>query len=511
MKKTLSCIIGILLLTSILTLAFNIESAEFSEPPKTEWSRTYGWTDQEDERDLIKTSDGGYAVVGCTRSFGVGGLDFWLVKTNSTGHMEWNRTYGGSSDDFAWSVVQTVDGGYALAGYTLSFGAGSGDFWLVKTNSTGHMEWNRTYGGSSDDRARSIVQTVDGGYLLSGYTWSFSAGANDFWLVKTNSTGHMEWNRTYGGSGQDVVESVVLEAGGDGYVIAGHTSSYGAGGKDFWLVKTNSTGHMEWSRTYGGPEQNYAESVTRTMDGGYAIAGYAWPFGAGGKDFWLVKTNSTGHMEWSQPYGGAAEDVGRSVVQTVDGGYAIVGHTQSFGAGGKDFWLVKTNSTGHMEWNKPYGELPDDIARSVVQTVDGGYAIAGHTKSYGAGNMDFWLIKLAPSEISATVDIAPETLNLKSNGEWITAYVTLPEGHLVESVDVNTVELVHNDFLLNADWGEVQDGVLMVKFDRGSLRDHLGEVDVDDGDKFYDVTLTVKGEVAGTPFEGSDTITVKRK
>jgi len=507
-NKVVTGIMLTLLFISMLTLAFNIQRADTSEPPATEWSRTYGGTSDDRAYCVVQTVDGGYALAGDTgRSAGNG--DIWLVKTSWTGNMAWNKTYGGTSDDRAFSMVQTVDGGYALAGDTWSFGAGGSDFWLVKTDSAGNMAWNKTYGGTSDDRAFSMVQTVDGGYAVAGYA-SLGAGGFDFWLVKTDDNGNMLWNKTYGGTNNDIASSMVQTVDG-GYAVAGYTESFGAGGYDFWLVKTDNAGNMEWNKTYGGTGWDITYSMVPTGDGGYAIAGHTLSFGAGGHDFWLVKTDNAGNMEWNKTYGGTGWEYAYSLVQTVDGGYAVAGYTESFGLGGDDFWLVKTDGAGNLQWNETYGGIADDWAYSIVQTSNGGWAMVGQTLSFGAGGFDFWLIKLAPEEIPATIDIDPDTLNLKSNGEWITAYVTLPEGYLVEDIDVASVELVHNDFVLAADWGEVQDGVLMVKFDRASLRDYLGEVDVNDGDKFYDVTLTVKGEVAGTPFEGSDTITVKRK
>jgi hypothetical protein len=184
----------------------------------------------------------------------------------------WTRTYGGSNDDYAWSVEQTADGGYIVAGSTNSFGAGDFDCYLVKTNSQGDTLWTRTYGGSDDDRATSIQQTADGGYIVAGFTLSFGAGSGDFYLVKTNSLGDTLWTRTYGGSSDDKGFSVQRTADG-GYIVAGFTLSFGAGGYDFYLVKTNSQGDTLWTRTYGGSNQDEARSAQQTADGGYIVAG----------------------------------------------------------------------------------------------------------------------------------------------------------------------------------------------------------------------------------------------
>lgn len=457
MKKTICEIMVILLLTSMLTLAFNIQQAETSEPPETEWSRTYGGPDDDAAWCVIQTDDGGYALAGYTSSFGAGGLDFWLVKVDSFGNKQWDKTYGGTNMERGpYSLIQTSDGGYVLTGETWSFGAGTSDLWLVKTDANGIMQWNKTYGRSKSEEGWAVIQTADGGFAVAGMTNSFGAGVGDFWLVKTDADGNMQWNKTYGGSGQDEARSLVQVSDG-GYVLAGNTRS-------------NPTDIL---------------------------------------DAWLVKTDVNGIMQWDHTYGGAGEDGAWSVVQTSDGRYAIAGDTESYGSGDRDFWLIKTDSAGNAQWNETYGGPNEDWGRSLVHTIDGGYAIAGYTNSFGAGGYDCWLIKIAPEEIPATVDIDPDTLNLKSNGQWITAYITLPEGYNVEDIVLETVYL---DGILAA-WSEIQDGMYMVKFDRATVQACLtNEPDYDSAPKFYDMTLAITGNlVDGTPFEGSDTIRVLSK
>jgi hypothetical protein len=269
------------------------------------------------------------------------------VKTDANGNMQWNKTYGGTGYDYAQSVVKTGDGGYAIAGPTTSFGAGNDDFWLVKTDANGNMQWNKTYGGTGDDWAVSLIQTGDGGYALAGYTSSFGAGWYDFWLVKTNSAGTMQWNKTYGGTNADYGRSVV-QTGDGGYALAGYTYSFGAGNADDWLVKTDASGNQLWNTTYGGTSEDGAYWVVQTGDGGYALAGFTYSFGAGNRDAWLVKTESNGNMQWNKTYGGTADDEAWKLIQTGDGGYAPVGWTTSFGAGNRDAWLVKTDASGNI-------------------------------------------------------------------------------------------------------------------------------------------------------------------
>jgi hypothetical protein len=261
------------------------------------FEETYGGTNKDYAQSAIATSDGGYAIAGYTASFGAGGGDFWLVKTDSAGNEQWNRTYGGIGVDVGHSVVQTSDGGYAIAGETYYGYPDSVDFWLVKTDSAGNEQWNQTYGGTTDDFGTSVVQTSDGGYAIAGRTNSYGVG-NDFWLVKTDAAGNSQWNQTYGGTNYEEVHSVVQTSDG-GYAIAGHTTSYGAGDYDVWLVKTDASGTVQWTQAYGGTGTDYWGIVVETSDGGYAIAGITWSYGAGNEDFWLVNTGVGSGLAWT--------------------------------------------------------------------------------------------------------------------------------------------------------------------------------------------------------------------
>jgi regulation of enolase protein 1 (concanavalin A-like superfamily) len=188
---------------------------------------------------FVQTVDGGFAMTGSTFSYGMGKTDLWLVKTTADGTVEWNRTYGGIDWDVAHSLIQTVDGGFVMTGGTYSFGVGNADLWLVKTTADGTTEWNRTYGGTNYEVAYSLIQTVDGGFTLAGTSNSYGAGDHDFWLVKTTADGTMEWQKTYGGINSDVAHTIVRVATG-GFALAGSTFSYGAGQGDFWLMATTS-------------------------------------------------------------------------------------------------------------------------------------------------------------------------------------------------------------------------------------------------------------------------------
>jgi predicted RNase H-related nuclease YkuK (DUF458 family) len=387
------CAIIIMAVLPVVTLA----------QPDSLWSRTFGGTDLDICESLQQTSDGGYLLGGET-FFGAGDWDFWLVKTDANGNRVWDRIFGGSSTEVCRSVQQTSNGGYVLGGYTGSFGAGSADFWLVKTDSNGYSVWSRTFGGSASDACYSVQETTDGGFILGGYTTSFGAGGLDFWLVKTNSNGDSLWSRTFGGVATDHCYSVQQTTDG-GYILAGDTYSFGAGQSDFLLVKTDGNGNRLWSRTLGGSGHDGCNAVRQTTDGGYIIGGSTSSSGAGSGDFWLVKMDSNGYSVWSHTFGGSASDACHSVQETTDGGFILGGYTESYGAGESDFWLVKTNANGDSLWSRTFGGTDNDRCESIQQTTDGGYVLGGYTESYGAGGSDFWLVKTGPDPLAVESEI----------------------------------------------------------------------------------------------------------
>jgi hypothetical protein len=353
---------------------------------------------------VINTSDGGFALAGYTYSDGAGSSDMWLVKTDDTGQVEWERYYGGTKSDYGFSIIATIDGGYVLGGGTESYGAGGADMWLVKTDNQGEIEWSQTFGGIEDDYAFPTIQTLDEGFLIGGRTHSFGAGDSDMCLVKINNQGEIEWNHTYGGKSADSGDDVIIASDG-GYVIVGGTESYGAGAADMWLVKTNPSGEIEWNQTYGGINEDRATVVLMASDEGYVITGLTQSFGAGNRDMWLVKTDSSGQPEWNHTFGGKENDLADSLIATINGGYALAGRTESLGAGSEDMWLVKTNSSGQMEWKQTFGGGEEDAAYSVIEIAVNEYILVGRTASQGIG-VDLWLLKVK------MVSPIPTTTNL---------------------------------------------------------------------------------------------------
>jgi len=365
------------------------------------WNRTFtAYRNYDDTSYAVQqTADGGYILAGVVQ-YSSKNSDALLVKTSSSGERTWAKTFGGDSHDQAYAVQQTTDGGYILAGITFSPGNGLSDAWLVKTDSNGIKIWNKTFGHSDQDWAYAVQQTTDGGYILAGATLSYGAGSEDAWLVKTDSNGNELWNMTFGGVEYDEARAVQLTPDG-GYIFAGVTLSYGAGKKDAWLVKTNSEGKELWNMTFGGAGNDAALAVQLTPDSGYILAGVTLSYGAGSEDAWLVKTNSEGKELWNMTFGGASNDEAWAVQSTPDDGYLFTGRTGSYGAGNADAWLVKTDSGGEELWNMTFGNASYDDSRAIQQTADGGYILAGSTFSFSSdSSSDFWLIKLDNTNIS---------------------------------------------------------------------------------------------------------------
>jgi hypothetical protein len=367
----------------------------FAQGPDTIWTKVYGTAVGDWVKDIQQTSDNGFIIVGDTQSLiPLWHYDAYLIKIDAFGDTLWTKTYGGTNHDNGGSVQVTSDGGFIIAGSTWSFGAGNGDFYLIKTNADGDTLWTRTYGGISEEVARSSQVTSDGGFIIAGSTDSFGEGGTDVYLVRTDAFGDTLWTRTYGGTRTDDGWSVQQTSDG-GYIVGGRTWSFGAGDNDFYLIKTDANGDAIWTRTYGGSGMDQGFSVQQTSDGGYIATGETKSFGAGGTDVYLVRTDAAGDTLWTRTYGGIEYDFGWSVQQTFYGGFIIAGSSYSFGAGGLDLYLIRTDALGDTLWTKTYGGTSNDYGVSVQLTSDGGYIVAGKTESFGSGSTDFYLVRLA--------------------------------------------------------------------------------------------------------------------
>lgn len=393
--------IGSVLGLTLLLVLFSLGA--FAQPVE-EWNITFGGLGGDLGNAVQETTDGGYVIIGVTYSYGAGDGDVWLIKTNSDGNEEWNKTFGGPEYDSGKSVRETSDGGYIIVGRTESYGAGDSDLWLIKTDFEGNEEWNEMFGGPGIEGGWSVQETKDGDYIIAGETASYGAGGLDLWLIKTDSSGNKQWNKTFGGPDGDWGRSV-QETRDGGYIIAGDTESYGAGSLDIWLIKTDSDGNMEWDTNFGGSSTDWCRSVLETKDCGYIIIGGTVSYGAGGSDVWLIKTDSKGNEEWNRTFGEPEQDIGplgselgnergESVGETRDGGYIIVGATASYVPLLGELWVIKTDLYGNEEWNMTSGRQGTDEGNSVQETSDGGYIIAGDTTRGGAGGWDLWLVKI---------------------------------------------------------------------------------------------------------------------
>jgi hypothetical protein len=365
------------------------------QAPDTLWSKTFGGADYDVGYSVQQTSDGGYIVAGLTQSSGAGGKDVYLIKTDSSGIEQWCNTFGGTENDEGRSVQVAPDGGFIIAGYTLSFGAGDEDVYLIKTDTAGLEQWHQTFGGDATDIGNCVELTNDGGYVIAGNTQSFGVAYYDIYLIKTDSSGIEQWHRTYGHNYYDYGKAVQQTSDG-GYIIVGSSYSFGAS-YDVYLIKTDSNGNMQWERFFGGVGWDEGYDVAQTADGGYILVGAT--FSSADFDVYLIKTNCNGIEQWSRTFGGEGIDYGLSVEQAVDGGYIVSGLTQTDSLMDLEVYLLKIDISGNELWEECIGGENDDEGLSLKQTSEGGYIIAGTTTSFGAGNNDVYLIKIEAEDL----------------------------------------------------------------------------------------------------------------
>lgn len=380
-----------------ILLAYNNQS----DAQQTVFQRTYGNEYSSQANSISLTSDGGYIIGGWYDITSLFTSELFLIRTNAQGDTLWAKTYGektetigrNGSGNQGFHAFQTADQGYFFVGEVHGFGAGSSDVYAIRLDASGDTVWSRTFGSPESDYGENAIQTSDGGFVIAGYTESPDIDIRDAYLIRLNSDGHLRWAKTYGGQYIDAVSGLVQSPDG-GYVMVGYTFSYGESGSDVYVIKTDTNGNILWDVSVGGVLNDYGYSIDNSLSGGFIISGATESIGAGEEDLLLVKLDSLGDLEWSRAYGGQAFDAGNSVIQCSEGGFAVAGFTRSFGAGNRDVYLVRTNDIGDTVWTRTYGGDEDDIGSSIQQNQDGGFIIAGHTFSFGVNNSDVYLLRV---------------------------------------------------------------------------------------------------------------------
>jgi hypothetical protein len=377
----------------VTSMAIYTSYADIAAYAISTWAKKLGGSGTDDMFRGIERLSDGYVVVGSTNSFGAGAMDAFVIKVDDDGNIISQRTFGGKGGDTARVVKVTPDGGFVVGGITHSFSSGGADFWVTKFDSNENLQWSKSYGGPNNDMAHAIDVTLDGGYLVGGFTTSYGAVSKDYFVVKLDSAGNQQWAKRFGGSGEDVIR--IVKATSDGkYLVAGFTHSFGTKG-DIMIIKLDGGGNIEWQKRYGGSAFEEPCCILEMPDG-YIILEQSASFG-GGAEAWVFKIDANGDILWQKRHGGSSFDELSSARLTDDGGFIAAGETRSFNAVVEDYWLVKFSAQGMVEWAKRYGGSDIDEAEAIALGPDGGMVAVGTTKSFGAQGEDVWLLKVDAS------------------------------------------------------------------------------------------------------------------
>ena len=376
-----------------------------TEAPSEEWNRTFGGIYDDNLRSVQQTSDNGYILAGAINSLNPNGqpkylVNGWVIKVDVNGNEQWNKTFKDFSSILF--VSHFHDGSY------ISVGRKSSSTVLVKNDVNGNQLWKKSiFDYPQSIGYQSIQQTSDGGYIFAGK--SYVARGTDAMLLKTNSHGIRQWSKTFGLDGFSTTSSV-RETPDGGYILTGYIWwNENPRPREVWLLKADSNGTEQWNMTFGGAGQDFVNSVQNTLDGGYILVGRTGSYRT--SDAWLLKTDANGNEQWNKTFGLDGFDCVYSVVQTSDGGYVLAGTIDTAKNPDfkgqilytdNDFWLFKTDANGNLEWSKTIGGLKSDEAKFVQLTSDGGYVIAGNTRSYGSGSSDIWLVKIGGMKVDTT-------------------------------------------------------------------------------------------------------------
>lgn len=439
--------------------------------PEIQWQRCLGGTGIDQGGEIAETTDGNYVVIGSTTSTNGdvvgndGGYDMWVIKLDPDGEIIWQKTYGGSGLEGGYSILGTTDGGCIALGRTESndgdvsgyhgVGVSGGDIWIVKLDASGTIEWQRALGGSAFDFATGLTLTADGGYVIAGNTTSTDGdvtanqGGGDAWIIKLTVAGEIEWQGTYGGSGNDGYTSIIQTMDG-GYLTIGYTESnngdvignHGMG--DMWVVLFDEGGDLVWQRALGGAVNDGGSEAIETAEGEIMIAGYTASsngdvsgFHGGAWDAWMVRLDANGELLWQDCFGGSSNDRAVGVVETADGGCEVLCTSSSTNGdvgsinGGNDHWLIRLDDAGALLWERSMGGSTEDSPQDLLHTADGGFATVGFTNSNNgdvAGNhgglYDVWVVKLSTDPTSINAPDPEEHLALFPNPTHSDALLT---------------------------------------------------------------------------------------
>ncbi|MBR9915519.1 MAG: T9SS type A sorting domain-containing protein [Algicola sp.] len=454
--------------------------------PDITWQENYGGSGVDFAYSIVHTNDGGFVMAGYALSDGGnvtdhnGQRDFWIVKSDAQGVLQWEKAYGGNNAETAYSIKQTNDNGFIVTGVTASVNGditenfGYDDIWILKLDASGNLEWQKSYGDGDTERAWEILQTSDGGYVLAGYSWLGTSHKEGI-VIKIDAAGNIEWQNLYSfdNNGNNEEFHSIKQTSDGGYIVAGETFVFEelVNPPQYWVIKLNAMGDIEWNKRYGGTNIDSAWHVQQTTDNGYIVLGYSYSNDEdvsgnhGLEDIWVIKLDSNGNIQWGKSLGGSQHDRAYSIIQMVDGNYLVAGYSDSndgdvtTNQGSYDGWLIKLDTSGNIIWQKSVGGSSFDIFRSVIQTTDGGFAVAGRTDSSDTaagtlqGDGDYWLVKFDAESLSTqnsnflenSISLYPnptsDIVTIKSNNHIHKVKLHTLKGQLViEKTDSNHIE-----------------------------------------------------------------------
>ncbi|WP_426432042.1 hypothetical protein ACPX19_05760 [Winogradskyella sp. HB-48] len=418
-KALIYCFMGLILLN-----CSSDNGSDSNTSAQLLFVKTFGGTKNDSAQSVVATTDGGYIILGYTQSDDEDitdkqdeSFDYWVLKFDVNDQLQWQKTYGGSSDDRGQSIVQTSDGGYAILGYSFSndddvtTNAGLQDYWLVKLDANGTIMWEKSFGYQGADSGISIIETSDQGFLVSGILDVTASGGEgntsrsterhaggDYWVIKLNMLGDLEWSRYFGGNFTDTPYDAI-ETDDNAYIVVGSSDSddtdisNNIGTYDFWVIKLSLLGDLIWEKSFGGSQIDEARGIVKTSDGNFIVAGDTRSEDTnieqnnGAADLWMIKISPEGNLIWEQTIGGSNFDVARAIKTSPNNGLLLSGSSRSSDMdvsennGQNDAWVLKTDHTGTLIWEKTVGGSNIDFAYDIAELLDGSIIAVGDTAS----------------------------------------------------------------------------------------------------------------------------------